>query len=116
MSTVLDNLVSQPYKHGFVTDIESDRIPVGLTEETVRLISAKKREPQWLLDWRLKAFRRWQTMTEPTWPNVRYTKIDYQAQTYYSAPRSVKPLQSLDEVPSAGWLGRAWDALRLGIQ
>ena len=98
MSSSIETLVNKEYQYGFVTDIESDRIPVGLTEETVRLISAKKREPQWLLDWRLKAFRRWQTMTEPTWPNVRYTKIDYQAQTYYSAPRSVKPLQSLDEV------------------
>ena len=98
MSASIESLVNKEYQYGFVTDIESDRIPVGLTEETVRLISAKKREPQWLLDWRLKAFRRWQTMTEPTWPNVRYTKIDYQAQTYYSAPRSVKPLQSLDEV------------------
>jgi Fe-S cluster assembly protein SufB len=69
-----------------------------LTEETVRLISAKKNEPEWLLDWRLKAFRRWQTMTEPKWPNVKYSPIDYQSQTYYSAPKSVKPLQSLDEV------------------
>ena len=98
MSSSIESLVNKEYQYGFVTDIESDRIPIGLTEETVRLISAKKREPQWLLDWRLKAFRRWQSMTEPTWPNVRYTKIDYQAQTYYSAPRSVKPLQTLDEV------------------
>jgi Fe-S cluster assembly protein SufB len=98
MSSSIETLVNKEYQFGFVTDIVSDAIPIGLTEVTVRLISAKKREPQWLLDWRLKAFRRWQGMTEPTWPNVKYPKIDYQAQTYYSAPRSVKPLQSLDEV------------------
>jgi Fe-S cluster assembly protein SufB len=98
MSSSIEALVNKEYAYGFVTDIESDTIPVGLTEDTVRLISAKKNEPEWLLDWRLKAFRRWQTMTEPHWPNVKYEKIDYQAQTYYSAPKSVKPLQSLDEV------------------
>ncbi|MDQ8153872.1 MAG: Fe-S cluster assembly protein SufB [Gemmatimonadota bacterium] len=98
MSSSIESLVNKEYQYGFVTDVESDAIPRGLTEETVRLISAKKREPQWLLDWRLKAFKRWQAMTEPRWPNVKYTAIDYQAQTYYSAPRSVKPLQSLDEV------------------
>jgi Fe-S cluster assembly protein SufB len=98
MNSSIETLVNKEYQFGFVTDIVSDAIPIGLTEDTVRLISAKKREPQWLLDWRLKAFRRWQGMTEPTWPNVKYPKIDYQAQTYYSAPRSVKPLQSLDEV------------------
>ncbi len=98
MSSSIEALVNKEYQYGFVTDIESDTIPAGLTEETVRLISAKKNEPEWLLDWRLKAFRRWQTMTEPRWPNVKYGHIDYQAQTYYSAPKSVKPLQSLDEV------------------
>ena len=98
MSSSIETLVNKEYQFGFVTDIVSDAIPIGLTEDTVRLISAKKREPQWLLDWRLKAFRRWQGMTEPKWPNVKYPTIDYQAQTYYSAPRSVKPLQSLDEV------------------
>jgi Fe-S cluster assembly protein SufB len=98
MSSSIEALVNKEYAYGFVTDVESDTIPVGLTEDTVRLISAKKNEPEWLLDWRLKAFRRWQTMTEPHWPNVKYEKIDYQAQTYYSAPKSVKPLQSLDEV------------------
>jgi Fe-S cluster assembly protein SufB len=98
MSSSIEALVNKEYAYGFVTDVESDTIPVGLTEETVRLISAKKNEPEWLLDWRLKAFRRWQTMTEPKWPNVKYAPIDYQSQTYYSAPKSVKPLQSLDEV------------------
>ena len=98
MSSSIETLVNKEYAYGFVTDIESDTIPRGLTEETIRAISAKKDEPEWLLDWRLKAFRRWLTMTEPHWPNVTYAPIDYQAQTYYSAPKSVKPLQSLDEV------------------
>jgi len=98
MSSSIESLVNKEYAYGFVTDVESDTIPRGLTEETVRLISAKKHEPEWLLEWRLKAYRRWLTMTEPHWPNVTYEPIDYQAQTYYSAPKSVKPLQSLDEV------------------
>ena len=98
MSASIESLVNKEYAYGFVTDIESDTIPPGLSEATIRLISAKKEEPEWLLDWRLKAFRRWQTMTEPRWPNVTYDPIDYQAHTYYSAPKSVKPLQSLDEV------------------
>jgi len=98
MSSPIETLVNKEYQYGFVTDIESDAIPRGLTEETVRLISARKREPEWLLEWRLKAFKRWQSMTEPRWPNVKYDDIDYQAQTYYSAPKSVKPLQSLEEV------------------
>ena len=98
MSSSIESLVNKEYAYGFVTDIESDTIPAGLSEETIRLISAKKEEPAWLLEWRLKAYRRWLTMTEPHWPNVTYAPIDYQAQTYYSAPKSVKPLQSLDEV------------------
>jgi len=98
MTSSIESLVNKEYAYGFVTDVESDTIPRGLTEETIRLISAKKNEPEWLLDWRLKAYRRWLTMTEPHWPNVTYAPIDYQAQTYYSAPKSVKPLQSLDEV------------------
>ncbi len=98
MSSSIETLVNKEYQYGFVTDIESDTIPPGLSEETIRLISAKKQEPEWLLEWRLKAYRRWLTMTEPHWPNVTYAPIDYQAQTYYSAPKSVKPLQSLDEV------------------
>src|SRR5687768_1606142 len=98
MGTSIDTLVNREYQHGFVTDIESDAIPRGLSEETVRLISAKKNEPEWLLDWRLKAFRRWQQMSEPHWPNVKYPTIDYQDMVYYSAPRTAKPLGSLDEV------------------
>ncbi len=98
MTSQIESLVNKEYQYGFVTDIESDAIPRGLSEETVRLISARKNEPEWLLDWRLKAYKRWLSMTEPRWPNLKYGTIDYQAQTYYSAPRSVKPLQSLDEV------------------
>src|SRR5215207_874894 len=98
MSASIEQLVSREYQYGFVTDIEADTIPRGLSEETVRLISAKKNEPEWLLEWRLKAYRRWLTMTEPHWSNVHYDPIDYQAVSYYSAPRTQKPLGSLDEV------------------
>ena len=98
MSSPVEALVNREYKYGFVTDIEADTAPIGLSEDTVRLISAKKEEPEWLLEWRLKAYRRWLEMTEPTWPNVRYTPIDYQSIAYYSAPKNTKPLGSLDEV------------------
>jgi Fe-S cluster assembly protein SufB len=90
---------SGPYKAGFVTDIESESVPPGLNEEIVRLISEKKTEPEWLLNWRLKALRQWLTMKEPTWQNVHYPPIDYQAMVYYSAPKSRKDgPKSLDEV------------------
>ena len=98
MSAQIEQLVSREYQYGFETDIEADQIPKGLTEDTIRLISAKKEEPEWLLDWRLKAFRRWQQMKEPRWPNVTYDPIDYQDLVYYSAPKTEKPLGSLDEV------------------
>jgi Fe-S cluster assembly protein SufB len=86
------------YKYGFVTDIESERAAKGLSEETVRYISAKKNEPQWLLDWRLDALRRFTTMTEPTWARVHYPPIDYQSLYYYAAPKSAEGPKSLDEV------------------
>jgi Fe-S cluster assembly protein SufB len=98
MSSSIEALVNREYQYGFSTDIETETLPPGLSEDTVRFISAKKQEPAWLLEWRLKAFRRWQQMTEPRWPNVQYPPIDYQAVSYYSAPKSVKPLASLDEV------------------
>ncbi|HYC16796.1 MAG TPA: Fe-S cluster assembly protein SufB [Pseudolabrys sp.] len=85
------------YKYGFVTDIESEKAPKGLSEDTVRFISAKKNEPRWMLDWRLEAFKRWLTLREPTWARVNYPKIDYQNAYYYSAPKK-KALASLDEV------------------
>ena len=98
MSTVLQSLVNQPYKHGFVTDIESDVAPKGLNEDTIRLISSKKNEPLWLLEFRLEAYRQWLMMDEPKWPNVRYPKIDFQAISYYSAPKQKQKLKSMDEV------------------
>jgi Fe-S cluster assembly protein SufB len=97
MSGPVESLVNREYKYGFVTDIEADSVPKGLNEEIVRLISTKKREPEFLLDWRLKAFRGWLKMTEPHWSNVRYPAIDYQDLIYYSAPRTQKPLGSLAE-------------------
>ena len=98
MSSSIESLVSKEYQYGFVTDVEADTIPPGLSEDVVRLISAKKTEPEFMLDWRLKAYRQWLKMSEPHWPNVHYDTIDYQAVRYYSAPKSVKPKQSLDEV------------------
>lgn len=86
------------YKYGFETIIESDKAPKGLSEDIVRFISAKKNEPQWMLDWRLEAYRRWLTMREPTWARVDYPKIDFQDYYYYSAPKQKKALNSLDEV------------------
>lgn len=98
MSAVLQNLVNQPYKHGFVTDIESDVAPKGLSEDTIKLISAKKDEPEWLLEFRLKAYQQWLKMEEPKWSSVKYPKIDFQAISYYSAPKPKKKLNSMDEV------------------
>ncbi|WP_412049119.1 Fe-S cluster assembly protein SufB [Hoeflea sp. Naph1] len=86
------------YKYGFETEIESDTAPKGLTEDTIRMISAKKSEPEWMLEWRLDAFRRWLTMEEPTWARVDYPKIDFQDIHYYSAPKSTSGPKSLDEV------------------
>jgi Fe-S cluster assembly protein SufB len=98
MSSSIESLINKDYQAGFETDIEADTIPPGLSEETIRLISSKKQEPEWLLEWRLKAYRRWTTMSEPHWPNVTYDPIDYQGISYYSAPKTKKPLGSLDEV------------------
>src|SRR6188508_3181733 len=86
------------YKYGFETLIESDKAPKGLNDDTVRFISAKKGEPQWMLDWRLDAYRRWQTMREPTWAKVHYPRIDYQDLYYYSAPKKKDGPKSLDEI------------------
>ncbi len=98
MSAVIQNLVNQPYKHGFQTDIESDVVARGLNEDVIRGISAKKNEPEWLLDFRLKAYQHWLTMTEPKWPNVKYPKIDFQNISYYSAPKPKATKKSMDEV------------------
>ncbi len=98
MSSEIELLVNKDYQYGFSTDIEADALPPGLNEDVVRAISARKNEPEWLLDWRLKAFRRWQQMVEPHWSNVKYPAIDYQGISYYSAPKTAKPLGSLDEL------------------
>src|SRR2546429_1525439 len=98
MSSGIEALVNREYAYGFVTDVETDTVPPGLNEDIIRTISAKKNEPEFMLEWRLKAYRRWLTMKEPHWGNVKYPPIDYNSLVYYSAPKSVKPLQSLDEV------------------
>ncbi|MBI1395262.1 MAG: Fe-S cluster assembly protein SufB [Betaproteobacteria bacterium] len=109
MSTALKSLIDQPYRHGFVTDIESDSVAKGLSEDVIRLISRKKNEPDWLLEFRLKAYRHWLEMTEPTWPNVKYPKIDFQDIIYFSAPKPKKKLASMDEVDPE--LRRTFDKL-----
>jgi Fe-S cluster assembly protein SufB len=96
-SPSVESLVQREYKYGFVTDIEADTIPKGLSEDVVRLISEKKDEPAWLLEWRLKAYRGWLKMSEPHWPNVTYKPIDYQDVIYYSAPKNKTKLASLDD-------------------
>ncbi|HEX6966807.1 MAG TPA: Fe-S cluster assembly protein SufB [Gemmatimonadaceae bacterium] len=99
MSASIETLVNREYQYGFVTDIEADTLERGLNEDVIRLISAKKEEPEWLLEWRLKAFRRWSTMQEPHhWANITYEPIDYQGISYYSAPKTKQKLKSLDEV------------------
>ncbi|MEZ5922624.1 MAG: Fe-S cluster assembly protein SufB [Parvularculaceae bacterium] len=90
----------ETYKYGFTTDIESEKAPKGLSEDTVRYISAKKEEPEWMLDWRLEAFRRWKTMEEPTWAMLYYPAIDYQDHYYYAAPKAGAKYKSLDDVPA----------------
>jgi Fe-S cluster assembly protein SufB len=95
---VIEQLANTEYKYGFITDIEQDIAPKGLNEDIVRLISRKKEEPEWLLDWRLKAYRVWLKMKEPTWQNVKYDPIDYQDISYYAAPKPNKTLNSMDEV------------------
>jgi Fe-S cluster assembly protein SufB len=95
---VLEELTSKEYEYGWSVDFDADEAPVGLSEEIVRFISNKKNEPEWLLEWRLKAYRLWLNMKEPDWANVKYPKIDYQAIKYYSAPKQEKKANSLDEV------------------
>jgi Fe-S cluster assembly protein SufB len=94
----IEELATQEYKHGFVTDVAMDAIPKGLDEQTVRTIWERKQEPEWMLEWRLRAYRAWREMKEPTWPNVSYPAIDYQDIIYYAAPKAKKQLSSLDEL------------------
>ncbi|PIB36366.1 Fe-S cluster assembly protein SufB [Reichenbachiella sp. 5M10] len=95
---ILEEFTSKEYEHGWSVDLEADEAPEGLSEEIVRFISAKKEEPEWMLEWRLSAYERWKNMEEPDWSNVKYPKIDYQAIKYYSAPKQKKAVGSLDEV------------------
>ncbi|MGA0248046.1 MAG: Fe-S cluster assembly protein SufB [Schleiferiaceae bacterium] len=94
---ILNEVTTSEYKYGFYTDVESDKVPPGLNEDVIRLISAKKNEPEWMTEWRLDAFKIWQNMEEPEWANVTYAKPDFQAISYYSAPKK-KQINSLDEV------------------
>src|SRR5665647_1326668 len=95
----IEDLVKTEYKYGFVTDVETESTPPGLSEDTIRLISHKKNEPEWLTEWRLKAYRHWLTMPEPTWQFVKYPPIDFQAISYFSAPKQKGDApKSLDEV------------------
>ena len=95
---LLKELENNKYKYGFVTDIEAETVPLGLNEEIIRLISAKKNEPQWLLEWRLKAYRHWLTMSEPTWAKLTFEPVDFQSLHYYAAPKQKVAPKSLDEV------------------
>jgi Fe-S cluster assembly protein SufB len=110
----IEQLATREYKYGFYTDIETETIPKGLSEDVVRLISEKKGEPEWLLEWRLKAYRMWLTMKEPTWHNVKYDPINYQDIVYYSAPKKKKTLNSLDEVDPE--VKRTFDKLGIPIE
>ncbi len=95
---LLEEVTGSEYKYGFTSDIEEDRAPNGLNEDIIRFISAKKEEPEWLLEWRLKAYRHWLTLEEPEWANVTYPKVDFQALCYYAAPKKQKEVKSLDEI------------------
>ncbi|WP_420155451.1 Fe-S cluster assembly protein SufB [Siphonobacter sp.] len=108
---ILEEITSSEYKYGFETLIEADEAPVGLSEDIVRFISAKKNEPEWMLEWRLKAYRLWLEMKEPNWANVDYQKVDYQSIKYYSAPKQKKTVESLDDIDPE--LRRTFE--RLGI-
>lgn len=96
--SAIEKTVLSDYKYGFVTEIEADEAPPGLNEDIVRFISAKKNEPEWMLEWRLKAYNHWLKMEEPNWANVKYEKVNYQAIKYYSAPKQKKQVNSLDEI------------------
>src|SRR5262245_51756699 len=111
---ILDQLTSSEYKYGFVSDIEQEIAPMGLNEEIVRFISAKKEEPDWLLEWRLKAYRYWLTMEEPTWANVHYPDINYQLYHYYAAPKAKAQLSSMDEVDPE--IRKTFDKLGISLE
>jgi Fe-S cluster assembly protein SufB len=110
---VLEEVTGKSYEFGFTTEIESDKAPAGLSEDIIRLISAKKEEPEWLLQWRLESFAVWQTMEEPNWPHLNYEKPDYQAISYYAAPKQKQQLNSMDEVDPE--LRRTMDKLGISL-
>lgn len=110
----VEKLASEQYKYGFVTEIETDKLPKGLNEDVIRLISEKKKEPGWMTEWRLKAYRHWLTMKEPHWSNVKYNPIDYQDIIYYSAPKKKPTLNSLDEADPE--LVKAFEKLGIPIE
>ena len=111
---IIDEVTGGEYKYGFVTDIESESAPPGLNEDIIRFISAKKKEPEFMLEWRLRAFRHWQTLKEPKWPNVNYPEIDFQDIIYYSAPKPKKQLNSLDELDPE--LKETFDKLGISLE
>ncbi len=96
--SIIDSAISQEYEYGFTTDIDQEKIPPGLNEDVIKIISSKKQEPKWLLDWRLKAYKQWLKMDEPDWSKLNYDDIDFQAISYYAAPKQKEKLKSLDEV------------------
>ena len=111
---ILEEFTSKEYEHGWSVDLEADEAPLGISEDIVRFISAKKNEPEWLLKWRLDAFRKWRTMTEPKWANVKYPAIDYQAIRYYSAPKQKTKPQNLEDVDPE--LLRTFERLGISLQ
>ena len=111
---ILEEVTGKAYEFGFTTDIDSDKAPAGLNENIIRLISSKKNEPEWLLEWRLKAFRTWEDMTEPEWSHLQYEKPDFQAISYYAAPKQKKLLASMDEVDPE--LRKTMDKLGISLE
>lgn len=112
--TTIEKTVLSEYKYGFVSDLEADEAPMGLNEDIVRFISAKKNEPAWMLEWRLKAYRHWLKMEEPTWANIHYPKINYQDIIYYSAPKKKINPKNLDEVDPE--LRRTFEKLGISLE
>jgi Fe-S cluster assembly protein SufB len=111
---ILEQFTSSEYKYGFETTIDTDSAPKGLNEDIIRFISSKKDEPKWMLEWRLKAFKKWQTLREPKWPNVKYPEIDYQDIIYYSAPKQKVSLDSIDQVDPE--LRRTFEKLGISLE
>ena len=114
MSVDLEKLVEQEYKYGFVTDVEQEIAPTGLNEDTIKLISSKKNEPEWLLEWRLSAYAHWLTMEVPKWPNITYPPIDFQGISYYAGPKKIERPKSLDDIDPE--IKEAYDKLGIPLE